>query len=117
MRATEQLTKPGRGPNKYSGKVYVDIHHKRGVKAFLNPLSCAHCHWLRHEKPCSSMPTLRSEVLTVRGQDYKLVSYRGGQWEVYRVTMSGPEKGLEMFCGYAPECLADLIKQKKEEGP
>lgn len=76
----------------------VRIAPRRGVLAF------------RHDRrgPWGETPTLRSESLRVGARVYRLVSYRGGEWEVYRVDADG----LELFLGYAPDAIRWLARGK-----
>ncbi len=62
-------------------------------------------------------PRIRTETITVGAQDFKLLSWCGGPWEVYRVTMSGPEKGLEIFLGYAPDAIRAIAPKRKAATP
>lgn len=59
-----------------------------------------------HRTPWGGVPALRRETLRVGDRTYKLVSFRGGEWEAYEVDPSG----LEMFLGYAVDVIRVIAK-------
>lgn len=91
--AERTLTSHFPASEKY-GRNYTRATNKPGVLAFRNA-------------PRDWMPKLRSEKLTVCGRAYKLVSFQGGEWEVYRIEA---DDFTETFLGYARDMLARLAK-------
>jgi hypothetical protein len=99
--AEKKLTLPGTKRSSWSPQ-HISVSYKRGVLAFRN----------ENQRLFPPVSDVRREVLRVGSQDYAIVSWRGGEWEVYRVTMSGPEKGLEIFMGYAPDAIKAICHGK-----
>lgn len=76
------------------GRNYAAATNKPGVLAFRN-------------ERAGWMPKLRTEKMTVGGKAFKLISYCGGEWEVYRIEA---DDYTETFLGYARDIIARLAK-------
>lgn len=77
------------------------------------PIGVVDCGQLAGEPERRDSWILRTSSITVGARLYKLVSFKGGPWEIYRVTMTGPERGLETFLGYAHEAIRVIVADVK----
>lgn len=50
---------------------------------------------------------LRQAKVSVFGRDFKLVQFRGGSWEIYRIE---PDGFTESFLGYDSDVLPSLLR-------
>lgn len=88
----------------------VRILRKPGVWSMLQPAESETRHWNLprwSSVDVLSGASLRTMSVIAGGKPYKLVQFRGGRTEVYRVDPDG----LEMFVGYADEVLRSVLLQ------
>lgn len=88
----------------------VQFLHKPGVWSMLQPAESTRRHWNLPRWSSADVlsgASLRTMNVTAGGKPYKLVQFRGGRTEVYRVDPDG----LEMFVGYADDVLRNVLLQ------
>jgi hypothetical protein len=77
----------------------IKLGARRGIRRYLRP-------------GARSWSNVQQGELTIGGRAFKLVQFRGGAPELYRIGLDG----LEEFVGYAVEALPDLVRARRKAG-